>query len=136
MYGWANESLDVDRDLPMQPGSTAYPSIPAEIPGVELESDYEDITSAIEEDTPLELAGCAASTRRNSSIEPAIGTQDETSRVDGAAVIDLTGEESDPEEVDPEQGLTIKREEEPNDEASENSDKIENVLTPHMMGTD
>ena len=46
-YDWANEFLDVDRDSLAQPDSTAHPSIPVEIPGVELESDYEDITGAI-----------------------------------------------------------------------------------------
>ena len=89
-YDWANESLDLDCDYLVQPDSTAHPSIPAEIPGVELESDYEEITSAVEDKVPPTLGDRAAAARRNASIEPVIGTQAETAGVEKAAVVDLT----------------------------------------------
>ena len=114
-YDWANESLDVDRDSLAQPSSTAYPSIPAEIPGVELESDYEDVTSAIEEEAAPTLAERAATACRNASIEPASGTQAETAGVEKTDVIDVTEDKDDyPSET------RVKVEEESNDKASEN----------------
>ena len=44
-FDWDNEELDVPSDKVEDDKPVAHPNIPAEIPGVPLESDYEPIHS-------------------------------------------------------------------------------------------
>ena len=100
---------------------------------MELESDHDVITSAMEEDSPPIMMERAASAHRNAIIEPKIVTQDETSRVDRAAAVDLTGDESDPEEMKSELKVVVKLEEELGDEASKKAMRKRTILKMMRM---
>ena len=46
-----------------------YPNLIAEIPNIELETDFEDIENAVEETRAPSLADCAAAARQNANFK-------------------------------------------------------------------
>ena len=68
-YDWDNEEIEKAEDI-VQPAPSiiAHPGIPAEIPGVELETDREMIVDAIEKAPKSDLATRAAAARENANF--------------------------------------------------------------------
>ena len=72
-YDWDNEEIEEQANL-VEPANTgAHPGILAEIPGVELETDHEDGTTAIEAVPKPDLATRAAAARANANLAQSPG---------------------------------------------------------------
>ena len=70
-FEWDNEELDDTEGKIEQEPNLIHPDIIAEIPGVELESDYENIVGpALTQPPPPTMATRAAAARANASLEP------------------------------------------------------------------
>lgn len=145
-YEWANKSLDIDSELTKQLDSTTHPNISAENPGVQLEIDFQDMTSVVEEDTPPTMEEHTAVAHMNASIKHMPDDRAETAGVDKVAQMDLTEDslkEPDPEEEVP--GDFVKWVEGSDVEASDNNHKAsadshedplpELVQTTRQVGT-
>ena len=89
-FSWENKELD--EEVGLVEDEAVHPEIPAEIPGVELESDYEDTDGAVQDEpapafTDLQAAAAAnADLARPTGVRPA----QITGVRPAAAVLDLT----------------------------------------------
>ena len=93
-YGWDNEDLDVGTDIVDR--DNPHPSIPAEIPGVELESDYESVVEAVQPAPIPSAATRAAATRANSDIGGTAGVA--PAKIPGVDDVTEDAESSDDED--------------------------------------
>ena len=72
-YDWDNEEIEEAEDIVEPPSTASHPGTLAEIPGVELESDHEDNTTAVEAVPTPDLAARAAAARANSNYAQSPG---------------------------------------------------------------
>ena len=80
-FEWENEDISPSEETGEQP-PLVHPSLTAEVPGILLESDFEDIQPAIEEVIPPTHAERAVSARQNMGLEK---RSDQTSKIPGVS---------------------------------------------------
>ena len=98
-FDWDNEELEENVGL-VEPEKLIYPDIPAEIPGVVLESDFDEQEGPVQSVPDPTHASLAAAALRNAGLSDTTGVLPKTIGVDfdmhDPAVPDLT-KESDSE---------------------------------------
>jgi len=127
-FDWDNDDLDVSALKVVPEVVNPHPEIPAEFPGVRLESDYDGIHPAVESDPVLTEAQRAAAALRNAGLAETPGVSPRAHKTTG--VIDLSEDDTDdtPELV---QGYDSDSESESEDEDEDDHENVkEEVIDP------
>ena len=99
-FDWDNDDLEEDIGL-VEPSHAAHPGILAEVPGVELESDSDDVTTAIQAVPTPSLADRAKSARENANLGSSTGVPNAKVRGVYETEVVTIDEERDEEEDAP-----------------------------------